>query len=94
MHELSIIGEAIRLLHRLGYQVRQECLEGAGGECMVRGKRCLFLDLTASPDQQLDVLLRTLAKHVDAIGPNGISPALREHLADYQRWAGAGQGAG
>lgn len=52
---------AAALAKKLGYRVRHECLDGAGGgSCEVRGQKWIFIDLTLSPAEQLEQLLEVL----------------------------------
>ena len=45
-----------------GYLIRQELLGGIGSSlCEVQGKRCLFLDLSCGPADQLESIKKTLA---------------------------------
>jgi len=86
MHTVEMLSEAIELARRLGYQIREDQLEGAGGgHCRIRGRKWLLLDITQSADEQLHDVL-------DAIRENGppaerlkeaypeISPELAEEL--------------
>jgi Spy/CpxP family protein refolding chaperone len=58
MHTVEMLSQAIDLARRLGYQIREDQLEGAGGgHCLIRGQKWLLLDLTQSAEEQLrDVL--------------------------------------
>ena len=61
MHTVELLNEAVRHAERLGYTVRQEWLDGAGGgPCEVKGRKFLFLDVRASPRDQLDQVLDAL----------------------------------
>ena len=63
MHTVELLQEAIGLAERLGYTVRQEWLAGAeGGACELKGRKYLFLDVSASPLDQLDQVLQSLRK--------------------------------
>ncbi len=58
MHTVEMLSLALDLARRLGYQIREDQLEGAGGgHCLIRGQKWLLLDLTQSAEEQLrDVL--------------------------------------
>jgi len=61
MHTVVLLAHALNLAERLGYVVRQEWLDGnGGGGCELRGRRYLFIDLAASPEDQFDLVLRVL----------------------------------
>jgi len=78
MHTVELLQEAIGLAERLGYTVRQEWLAGAeGGACELKGRKYLFLDVSASPLDQLDQVLQSLRK--EPISP---SLPLPDPLAD------------
>jgi len=80
MRSLLLLAKAIAFASQLGFQIREEPLEGAGsGHCLIRGQKWLLLDLTQSCEDQLrDV--------VDAIQSepgwekNEVSPDLRNYL--------------
>ncbi len=55
MHAAALLAEALEQLRRCEYQIREEDLEGAGGgHCSFAGKKWLLLDITQSPQQQLE----------------------------------------
>lgn len=61
MHTIERLQEAIRQAERQGYTVRQEWLAGSnGGACEIKGRKYLFLDVAASPMDQLDQILQSL----------------------------------
>ncbi len=67
MHTVELLDHALDLAARLGYQVRQEWLGGVGGGgCEVLGRKIIFLDLALGPMDQLDQVLETLRREVDA----------------------------
>ncbi len=77
MHTVEMLSEAIALVRKLGYQIREDQLEGAGGgHCLIRGRKWLLLDVTQSADEQLrDVL--------DAVREGGsLSNRLQEALQE------------
>jgi len=80
MHSLLLLTEAVALASQLGFQVREELLEGAGGgHCLVRGQKWLLLDLTQSPEEQLRDVLDAIESEPDW-ETSEISPALRAYL--------------
>jgi hypothetical protein len=64
MHTVNLLDAAIRHARELGIHVREDWLDGAsGGECEISGEPWLFLDLTQSPQERLDVVTQCLAAH-------------------------------
>ncbi len=62
MHTVDLLARALRAAQRLGYRLRQECLDAtASGACEINGQKWLFLDLTDSPLEQLHIVLEVLA---------------------------------
>jgi hypothetical protein len=81
MHTVEILEHGLDLATRLGYQIRQEDLNGnSGGGCMIRGKKIFFLDLALSPADQLDLVIDTLRHDPDA-HQQPMPGQLREMLA-------------
>jgi len=69
MHTLDKLERAIAAVEQLGYRVRQDWLGGGsggggtgGGGCEIRGQKWLFLDLSQSPADQLDVVTEVLRR--------------------------------
>lgn len=62
MHTVELLEEAIRAAEALGYQVRQEWLEGAGGDCVIKGRKWLFLDLAQGVPERLQLVLTALSR--------------------------------
>jgi hypothetical protein len=61
MHTVELLQQAVEHAQRLGYVVRQEWLDGAGGgACQLKGRKLLFLDLALGPVDQLDQVLNAL----------------------------------
>lgn len=61
MHSVELLNEALDAARRIGFEVREEWLDGAGGgACRIRGKKLLFLDLSASPRHRLEQALEAL----------------------------------
>ena len=67
MHTVEILEQALDLVTRLGYCVRQEWLAGGGGCCELKGRKLFFLDLDLGPDEQLEQVLDTLRRETDAV---------------------------
>jgi hypothetical protein len=64
MHTVDALQEALQEIERLGYLVRQEWLEGrGGGTCEFGGKQWMFLDLSQSVAEQLELTLSILRNH-------------------------------
>ncbi|MEA1950967.1 MAG: hypothetical protein U9N87_06250 [Planctomycetota bacterium] len=82
MHVVDALEDSLRLAKQIGYRIRQEWLGGSGGGgCEIRGQKCLFLDLSLGPDEQLDQVLDTL-KHDLALADVEVPPNLRPLLPD------------
>jgi len=63
MHSVELYELAIRVAESLGYNVRHENLGGVGGgACEVAGRKCIFVDLTLSPHDQLDQVAEALGQ--------------------------------
>lgn len=76
MHVVDALEDSLCLAKQIGYRIRQEWLGGSGGGgCEIRGQKCLFLDLSLGPDDQLDQVLDTL-KHDPALADAEIPPQL------------------
>ncbi len=68
MHTVEILGHGLDLASRLGYQIRQEYLDGnGGGGCELKGKKIFFLDLALDPAEQLDQVVETLCHDDNAL---------------------------
>ncbi len=53
----------INLAQDMGFEIRHEILNGVGaGVCEIKGKRCLFLDLSCRPADQLEAIRETLGQ--------------------------------
>lgn len=67
MHELIIKNQLqsfISLAKEKGFEIRHELLDGIGSSiCEVRGKKCLFLDVSCGPAEQLESIKATLQSH-------------------------------
>ncbi len=60
MHTVELLEQALLVSKQAGYRVRREWLGMDGGGCQLNGQKWLFLDLGASPGEQLAVVLETL----------------------------------
>ena len=61
MNTVQLLSQALDAARRAGYLVREEALDGAGGgHCLIRGKKCLLLDLTQPRREQLKDVLDAL----------------------------------
>ena len=82
MHVVDALEDSLRLAKQVGYRVRQEWLAGnGGGGCEIRGQKCLFIDLSLGPDEQLDQVLDAL-KHDPALENIELPLNLRPLLSD------------
>ena len=73
MHTVELLEEAIAAARTLGFSIRQEWLDGAGGACEIAGKRWLFIDLSLTASEQLEQVTEGLMSH----------PAMQERVAAY-----------
>lgn len=54
MHTVDLLEEAIALAEKNGFSIRRQWLaEGLGGMCRIGEQRVLFINLSASTDEQL-----------------------------------------
>lgn len=61
MHTAQLLSQALDLSRRVGYQIREEVLEGAGGgHCLIRGQKWLLIDLTQTQQEQLNDIVDAL----------------------------------
>ncbi len=66
MHTVELLEQALELARRSGYRVRQEWLDGsAGGACVVRDQKWLFIDPARSRQDQLADVLEALWADAD-----------------------------
>ena len=80
MHTTEMLSHAVELARQLGYQIREDYLEGAGGgHCLIHGRKWLLLDLTQSAHQQLDDVLDAVRNDPQLCQAN-IPPALTDAL--------------
>ncbi|MHC4404485.1 MAG: hypothetical protein ACYTG0_32935 [Planctomycetota bacterium] len=80
MHTVELLGKAIALAERVGYQIRQEWLGGSGGgACEIRGRKWMFLDLAVGPQDHLDRVVEAL-RHEPLVYSLPMSAEVRELL--------------
>ena len=85
MHIAQLLSQAIDAARRLGYEVREESLEGAGGgHCLIRGKKWLLLDMTQTYREQLSDVMDALRDEPN-LSTIELHPVLAERLAPQQR---------
>jgi len=78
MLTIELLEEALEIARRAGYHVRQEWLDGcAGGACIIKGQKWLFIDSTLSPREQLEEVLNVLWADAD-VAAIDFAPELRE----------------
>lgn len=81
MHTAQLLSQAIDAARRLGYEVREESLEGAGGgHCLIRGKKWLLLDMTQTYREQLSDVIDALRTEPN-LSAIELHPALAARLA-------------
>ena len=62
MHTVELLEEAMETARKLGYQLRQEWLDGTGGgACQFGGKQWIFIDLALSTADQIDQIASALS---------------------------------
>ncbi len=80
MHTAGLLSLAIEVARRKGYQIREEFLDGAGGgHCLIRDQKWLLLDLTQTPQEQLDDVLDGLRAE-PRFNLQDVPPALADYL--------------
>jgi hypothetical protein len=87
MNTAQLLSQAIDAARRLGYEIREDALEGAGGgHCLIRGKKWLLLDMTQTYRDQLSDVLDALRVEPE-LGAIEMHPALAERLQTQQKAA-------
>ncbi len=79
MHTVDLLDRALRTVETLGYQVRQDWLDGAEAACEIKGQKWLFLDLASSPLDKLHVVAEVLSRRVGR-APRRHRPVLRRFI--------------
>ena len=81
MHTVELLSYGLNLAEQLGYAIRQEWIDGAGGGgCVLRGRKLLFIDLAAPARDQLEIVLSVLRSEPSVSKlemPNELRAALR-----------------
>ena len=83
MHTVELLAHALDLGPSAGFAVRQEWLGAGGGNCVLKGRKLLFLDLAAAPDEQLEQVLDALRHDPQALA-SPMPPPLQERLACHK----------
>ena len=84
MHTVELLEMALKAAGALGYGLRQEWLDGAGGGgCEIKGRKLLFIDLSLSVPDQLQLVLDLLHRE-NAASRLELSQPLRKALTRYQ----------
>lgn len=65
MHTVELLDAALAVAKRLGIEIRQDWLDGAGGVCVLKGRTCLFLDLAETPQEHLELAIEALCGRPD-----------------------------
>jgi hypothetical protein len=87
MNTAQLLSQAIEAARRLGYEIREDALEGAGGgHCLIRGKKWLLLDMTQTYRDQLSDVLDALRVEPD-LNSIEMHPALADRLWPQQEAA-------
>lgn len=61
MHSAKMLSLAVEAARLVGYEIREEILDGAGGgHCLIHRKKCLLLDMTQTHREQLNDVLDAL----------------------------------
>ena len=61
MHIVHQLKQALELAQELGYEIRQDWLDGnGGGHCLVRGRKLLMIDLAQSHEEQFAIVRAAL----------------------------------
>lgn len=83
MHTVELLDEALSVAGKLGYGIRHEWMGGTGGACEIAGKPWLFVDLSLTTDEQLDLVIESLKTH-QGVHTLKLSPAM-SHLLGIRR---------
>ncbi len=83
MHTVEAMDDAIAAARRLGFHIRFEYLGGSGGgDCEIRGKKWIFVDLAVNPAEQLAQVLEAIQREADAhVLPLPITSKLEQLLS-------------
>jgi hypothetical protein len=81
MNPAKLLSLAIEAARETGFEIREEVLEGAGGgHCVIRGRKCLLLDMTQTHREQLNDVLDALRS--EPIDPTRLHPLLAASLRE------------
>lgn len=81
MHTVDLLEEALQLAERRGFSVRRQWLaEGLGGACRIGQQRVLFINLSATNEEQLRHAVDAL-REIDVTDEKGISESLLRLIA-------------
>ncbi|MBX3424618.1 MAG: hypothetical protein KF688_02960 [Pirellulales bacterium] len=76
----SLLAEAIDLAEKLGFTVRHELLDGAGGgHCILSMRKLLLLDVTQSDEEQLADVVDALRGEIQ-LWKHPVSPQLASRV--------------
>ncbi len=79
MQTVALLASAIDLARQVGYQVREDALDGAGGgHCLIRGKKWLLLDASQPHREQIRDVIDALRAEPSL--PAGIPAALAREI--------------
>jgi len=74
VHTVELLEQATAIAQSLGFKIRQEWLDGAGGgHCQLGGQKWIFLDLSQDAAEHLDQVLAALAAEP------GLAAAVQAH---------------
>jgi hypothetical protein len=61
MRTLELLDYLIELARRLGYEIREEWLDGqGGGACEIKGQKILFVDQSLPPADRVEQVARSI----------------------------------
>jgi hypothetical protein len=82
MRTLELLDYLIELARRLGFEIREEWLDGTGGgACVIKGQRILFVDQSLSPADRVDQIARSL-RGSEELAKIYVLPEAREVLGE------------
>ena len=80
MRTLELLDYLIELARRLGYEIREEWLDGSGGgACVLKGQKFLFVDQSLPPSERVEQIARSL-RGTDALAKIYVLPEARALL--------------
>ena len=82
MRTLELLDYLTELARRLGYEIREEWLDGqGGGACQIKGQKILFVDQSLPPSERVDQVARSL-RDCDQLATIYILPEARALLVE------------